>query len=345
MPTEGIAKAASAVADRIMGRAARGTSFIRQRKTDDSRKDLEAPRVFVSAVFRNISEANTSVPWIEPFLFTPIVPTTIPKVVANEAGIRLGASEDEGRAILPGHMIDVIAPDGLRVVHVKALAGVGSDWGSWDLIDELNELCFPEGLLPDVNPDWTDPRDPRHHNLFGKVDEHLQRVGNGHAPNSHERIAAEAGQLAILRGRDWYMRIIRQLEQEATNQGAAIPFGDVESMWCSHLNIPLPAWAVRYDAGQAAPTKTEMALEKMAQFMADQATSQVQSAPMSVPQAVLDRLEQLEKQNGALLDMLAAQPTAVAPASSEPVAQVETTKTEAEPPATNQPATNRNRSR
>jgi len=346
MSTEGFVQAASAVARRITGRAARGTAFIRQRKSDTSLKSLEATRVFVSAIFRDISAARASAQWIEPMLFVPVVPTIIPKVRCNELGVRIADPDDdstttEGTSILPGRMVAVIAPEGSRVVEVSGLAGIGSDWGSWDLIDELNELCFPEDLLPDANPDWLDQRDPRHQNLFANLDAHLTAVANGRPPQSPERYAAEAARLALVRGRSWYLNIFDELAKQATNERSPIPFGPVETMWCAQLGMEFPEWAVRYDATRDTTrvSAAERAVERMAELFSAQATAAPAAAP--TPQALLDRMEQIAAENAELRAMLQAQQPGVTPEA--PAATTEAaTKTE-DAPAAGQPATNRKR--
>ena len=335
-----ITRAASAVAARVTGRAARATAYINSRKEDVSLKNLEATRVFVSAIFRDLSDARSSSPWIEPLLFTPIIPTTITRMKANEVGLRMAEDPDaptntgDGYTIYPGRLVDVIS--GNRVVHVEGLIGVGSDWGSYDLIDELNVLCFPDDLIPTTQPNWIEPTDPRHVNLFANVAKHLTEVGRGSSPTSPERAAAQAALKAIELGRDWYLSIFQELAKQATNEGKPVPFGPTESMWLAHLSMEWPAWAVRYDAtaGTEGPSKTEQAIERMAEFMAQQAANQAAQAP-SVPvgklQTVLDRLAAIEAENAELKAMLAA------PA-------VEATSTTPPPdPETPAPAVNRRR--
>lgn len=299
-----IARAAAAVA-RATGRAARATNYIRSRREDESLKSLEATRVFVSAIWKDLSSSKTSCVGIEPYLFQPIVPVSTPRPVYNEVGARVADAEglnSPRSTVYPGKLASVIAPGEGRIVEVEALYGLDSE-GGWDLIDDLNALCFPDDLIPDTGPNWLDPLDPRHVNLFANVEAHLTEVAHGYAPDSYERAAADAAVRANTAGRNWLVGIFNQLSQQANDRGGPIPFGPTEAMWCNQLGMELPPWAVRYNAaspGMApAPTPVERAVMQLAETVAGQQAAQ------SIPPAVQAILDQQAKELAELRTQLA----------------------------------------
>lgn len=343
MVSNPVTRAASAVAARITGRAARATAYIRQRKEDVSLKSLESTRVFVSAVFRDLSPTRTSVSWIEPFLLTPIVPTNIPKMKVNEVGLRIADNEEgtntsDGYMVYPGRLVDVVY--GNRVVHVEGLLGIGSEWGSFDLIDELNELLFPEHLIPETGPNWLDSRDPRHRDLFANVRAHVEEVARGSSPTSPERAAAQGVLDALVLGKGWYASIFEELSQQATNAGKPVPFGPTETMWLAHLSMAFPDYAVRYDAtAEPEASPMEKAVERLATIMAGNQAA-VPQAPEGVSLAVLQRMEEIAAENAELRAMLMQQQgSALAPAAPAPASTEETLAPEPAPA----PAVNRKR--
>lgn len=307
MSNNPIRRAAAAVA-RVTGRAARATQAIRERQEDTSIKGLEATRVFISAVWRDLSNSRTSSVGLEPYMFVPIIPTEVRRPQYNAVGLRV--ADIEGAVvngpkdvIYPGRLVDVIAPDGGRVVEVSALKGIGSDWGSYDLIDELNLKCFPEDLIPETGPNWLDPRDPRHVNLFENVETHLLTVRGGAGPNTPEGAAIDAALEANKRGRDFLLAIFDELSKQATNQGGPIAFGPTEAMWCLQLGLDLPEWAVRYNAAsgrtEAAPTAAERAIMRVAEVMENQAT---QPIPPAVQKLIDDQNKRIADLTAKLND-------------------------------------------
>lgn len=325
---------ASAVATRLSGRAGRATAFIRRRKEDVSLKTLEATRVFVSAVFRDITPAKASSLWFEPFLITPIVPTSIPKMKVNEVGMRVADSDEDptnardAYMIYPGRLVDPV--HGNRVVHIEGLIGLGSEWGSFDLIDELNEILFPEELLPETGPNWLHPRDPRHRNLFNNIKAHVTKVANGFGPNAPERAAAQGVLDAIVLGQDWYGTIFDELAKQANTEGKQIPFGPTEQMWLDHLNKPMPNYAVRYDAtAETEVSPLERAVERLL-------TAQAEARPQTtdaIPPAVLERFEALAAENAELKRLILAGNFGATEVPATPAAEAPQTAEAPAPPA------------
>lgn len=299
---------AVALEEAPVSRAARATVAARAFREDETLRTLEAARVFVSAFYRDFTPAGTSVQWIEPLMFTPIIRVDHTGEASNENGVVVPpghfSAVRTGRQynVMPGHMETVLAPPGGVVVNVERLRGVGTDWGTFDVVDALNELCFPEDMIPASGPNWLDPRDPRHQNLFANIEAHLEGVKAGSSKDRLEYVAAEAALVAIKNTRTHLLAVFNELARQSSDAKAPIPFGPTESMWCVQMGMAIPEWAVEWDRTRKdlpkEPSAAERTLDKMLEYLQVQAEqSAAERADASVSPAIEARLSELAEQN------------------------------------------------